>query len=85
MRKYFMRHISGEIWRMKYEIRHFRLRFQPDWPISGFSAGRFISPDGCARRALELPGIFMIFDSAFALIWKIFYVEKRALVDKPCA
>jgi hypothetical protein len=31
-----------------------------------------------ARWPLELPTIFVIFDSAFALIWKVFYVEKRA-------
>jgi len=33
------------------------------------------SPRG---RRLELPSVFMLFDSAFALSWKIFYGEKRA-------
>jgi len=38
-------------------------------------------PDNPRGRRLELPDVFMLFDSAFAsfaLSWKIFYVEKQA-------
>jgi hypothetical protein len=35
----------------------------------------------CAGRRLELPTAFVIFDSAFAISWKVFYVEKRPLID----
>jgi hypothetical protein len=36
------------------------------------------SPILCAGHSLELPTVFMLFDSAFALGRKIIYVEKRA-------
>ena len=36
----------------------------------------------CARHPLELPTAFVLFDSAFAISWKVLYVEMRVLVEE---